>query len=280
MSAADDLDTLYGVPPEEFTALRKDLATAAKKRGDPEVAKLIAASRRPTMAAWVVNLLVRADATARPRLLELTDALRAAHATMDGSRIRELTAAQRKLVNELTRAAFKAAGIADPSGALRDDVTGTLQAAIADPDVASRLGRLEKAEQWSGFGDFGLSGEGVTPTRRTPAPKQPAAQAPSGPDLKAMRRRRAEAAAKVDVAQAAHSEAIDAVADRKSKVATARHRYEKLLETLSAAERAVEEADAELDAAQRELHDTANRLETVRAELVAADSELGALGDE
>ena len=147
MSAADDLDTLYGVPPEEFTALRKDLATAAKKRGDPEVAKLIAASRRPTMAAWVVNLLVRADATARPRLLELTDALRAAHATMDGSRIRELTAAQRKLVNELTRAAFKAAGIADPSGALRDDVTGTLQAAIADPDVASRLGWLEKAEQ-------------------------------------------------------------------------------------------------------------------------------------
>ena len=32
--ADDELDELYGVKPEEFTALRTELAAAAKKRGD------------------------------------------------------------------------------------------------------------------------------------------------------------------------------------------------------------------------------------------------------
>jgi hypothetical protein len=42
-----------------------------------------------------------------------------------------------------------------PSAALRDDVADTLQAAIADPNVTARLGRLTKAERWSGFAEFG-----------------------------------------------------------------------------------------------------------------------------
>ena len=46
---------------------------------------------------------------------------------------------------------------ADPSAAQRDDITGTLQAAIADPDVAARIGRLTKPERWSGFAEFGDS---------------------------------------------------------------------------------------------------------------------------
>ena len=46
-------------------ARRKELVAAAKKRGDADAAKVIGAARRPTTAAWVVNVLVRADATAR-----------------------------------------------------------------------------------------------------------------------------------------------------------------------------------------------------------------------
>jgi hypothetical protein len=72
-------------------------------------------------------------------------------------RIRELSAEQRTLIDELARAGFRAAEVTDPSAGLREDVTDTLQAAIADPDVAARLGRLAKAEQWSGFGQFGDS---------------------------------------------------------------------------------------------------------------------------
>jgi hypothetical protein len=279
MSADDDLEELYGLPPEEFTARRKELVAAARKRGDADGAKLIAAARRPTTAAWLVNRLVRVDPTARPRLSELTDGLRAAHASMDGSRIRELTAAQRKLVNELVRAAFKAAAMSEPTGALRDDVTGTLQAAIADPDVARRLGRLEKAEQWSGFGDFGSSADVVTSSRRaSAAPKAIPATAPNEPDDAARRsaalQRRDTASAELDAARAAHAEATEAVADRQGKVATARRRYEKLLETLSAAEHEVDAAAADLDAAEHFVTGLEARVEAATAELDAAEADV------
>ena len=152
MTAEHDIDQLYGARPEDFTALRTKLVAAAKKRGDADEAKVIAAARRPTTAAWVVNALVRSDDSARTRLADLGERLRAAHASMDGARIRELSAAQRKLIDELVRAGFAATELSDPSAALRDDVTGTLQAAIADPEVAARLGTLAKPERWSGFG--------------------------------------------------------------------------------------------------------------------------------
>ena len=49
---ADELDELYEVKPEEFTALRTKLAAAAKQRGDGDTAKQITAARKPTTAAW------------------------------------------------------------------------------------------------------------------------------------------------------------------------------------------------------------------------------------
>ncbi len=132
------MDQLFAGPPEAFTARRTELVAAAKKRGDEDTAKKIGAARRPTAAAWVVNVLVRSDGAARIRLSELGEELRAAHASMDGARIRELSSVQRKLIDELSRAGFAAAGVTQPSVAMRDDVVGTLQAAIADPEVAAR----------------------------------------------------------------------------------------------------------------------------------------------
>ena len=164
--ADDELDELYEVKPEEFTALRTKLAAAAKQRGDADTAKQISAARKPTTAAWVVNRLALRDQDTRTRLAGLGERLRDAHTAMDGDRIRALSAEQRRLVDDVARAAFEEAELADPSAALGDDVTGTLQAAVADPDVASRLGRLTKAERWSGFGEFGDTAMVFTPTRR------------------------------------------------------------------------------------------------------------------
>ena len=55
--ADDELDTLYWVPPDAFTAERTKLAKAAKQRGDAAAAKRISAARKPTTAAWIVNRL-------------------------------------------------------------------------------------------------------------------------------------------------------------------------------------------------------------------------------
>ena len=281
MTAEDDIDQLYGVRPEDFTALRTELAAAAKKRGDAEEAKQIAAARRPTTAAWVVNALVRSDDSARVRLAELSERLRAAHASMDGARIRELSAAQRKLIDELVRTGFAATGLTDPSAALRDDVTGTLQAAIAEPEIAAQLGRLAKAERWSGFGEFGAT-SAVVAARRSDAtgpktPKPVAAPGPSAAEVRAARKRQAAAAAAVQAAQAARADAVEAVGDQLAKVKSARRRYEKLLESLHAAESELNAADTEHGEAETAARLAADDLAAAQAELAAADAALAEL---
>lgn len=289
MTVDDDLNSLYGLRPEEFTARRNELAAAAKKRGDVLAAKVIAAAKRPTTAAWVVNLLVLTDATARSKLTSLHESLRAAHAAMDGQRIRELSTAQRLLVQGLARAGFAAAELPDPPAALRDDVTGTLQAAIADPEVTARLGRLSRAEEWSGFGDFGASSvvitrarsdSGSSPRATPPPPSLPSLPSPeeqSHEDAAAVeeaRRRRDATASELGGARAAHDGALATLKEHRHKVATARRRYEKVLETLAAAQHDLEAADAQLDLAQQSADELQNRLRTAEEAAVQAESQL------
>jgi hypothetical protein len=93
--ADDDLDELYRAKPDGFIALRTKLAAAAKRRGDNATAKQISASNKPTTAAWIVNRLALTHTEVKQRLADLGDRLRAAHAAMDGDRIRKLSAEQR-----------------------------------------------------------------------------------------------------------------------------------------------------------------------------------------
>jgi len=276
---ADELEELYGVRPEDFMALRTKLVAAAKKRGDAGAAKRIGAARRPTTAAWVVNALVHGDRHARDRLRDLGVRLRAAHGAMDGNKIRELSSEQRRLVDELARAGLAAAGLSAASAALRDDVVGTLQAAIADPDVADRLGTMSKAERWSGFGDFGsISEVGVAPNKRKAAPSKPAPEtAPTPDDVAARAELVTSARAEVEAAARAHSDATEQLRERSAKLAAARRRYEKLLESLSAAEHDVDEADADLIAADQSVRGAAERLDKAKVELAQAESALGAV---
>lgn len=280
--AEEGLDRLYGVDPAEFTELRKELVAEAKKRGDRDAARTIGAARRPTAAAWVVNALVRADDTASARLADIGQHLRAAHAAMDGAKIRELSGAQRKLVDELVRTGIAAASVPHPSAALRDDVVGTLQAAVADPDVAARLGRLEKAERWSGFGDFGaVTAVGPAPKSKARAKpkakvKSPPAppQAPDQREVEAARDRVESARRDVETAEQATATAGETLADRAAALATARRRYEKVLETLSAAERALGLADADHAEAEQESQAASAALEAASSALADAEEDL------
>ncbi len=263
---ADELDELYGVEPTEFTATRARLASAAKRRGDAEAAKRISAARRPTTAAWVVNLLVRKVPDARERMTGLGERLRAAHAAMDGTEIRVLSRQQRALVDELCRAAFEAAAVSDPSAALREDVTGTLQAAIADPDAATRLGRLVKAERWSGFGGFG-----DTTTIHT-AGRRPVRSAPAAPP--APPRRTNEERAALIAAEQADSRAHQELSERHAELAAARLRRDDARGRLEVAEAAVDAAQRAYDEAKEVNRAAAESVRLAKARLgrVEADS--------
>jgi hypothetical protein len=151
-------DQLYAAEPAEFTDRRSDLVAQARADGDQAAARAIGALRRPTRAAWVVNQLARADPDAVARLGRLGDELRAAESALDGNKLRELSQTRRELLGQLTRQALDEAGVTDPPDALQQEVTGTLSAALADPQVAAGVarGQLAKSVQPAGFG-FGLA---------------------------------------------------------------------------------------------------------------------------
>ena len=152
-SLRDAVTSLYSSDPGEFTERRKALVARAREGGDKALAKTIAGLRKPTRSAWVVNMLVRADRFAVSRMTALGDDLRDAERAMDGTRIRELSRRRRELMASLLQQAFSAAGLESPPAALRDEVTSTLTAALADPRVAEQLraGTLVRAVYREGF---------------------------------------------------------------------------------------------------------------------------------
>ena len=145
---------LYGSDPEEFTERRTALASQARAAGDRAAAKEIAGLRKPTRSAWMINQLVRADPGVADRLAGLGDELRAAAAALDGAKIRELSQERRKLVDTLIRRTLQQAGEQSPPAALREDLTATFGAALADPQVARDLadGTLVRAAHHADFG--------------------------------------------------------------------------------------------------------------------------------
>ena len=263
---ADELDQLYEAKPEEFTALRTELGAAAKKRGDAETAKAVSGARKPTTAAWVVNRIAIRDPDTRTRLAGLGERLKDAHSAMAGEKIRELTREQRRLVDDVARAAFEEAELSAPSAALRDDVTGTLQAAIADPDVAARLGRLTKAEQWSGFGEFGDTAMVFTPTRKPVSKKQPAPpKREEKSDQKSGERQEARAA--LAAAEHAKAEADAALTELQSDVATARLRRDDARRRLKDAEDALAAAEDAYDKGKQASRDAGAVVKEAKAAL-------------
>jgi hypothetical protein len=286
--AGDELDALYGVKPEEFTALRTELATAAKKRGDAATAKRISAARRPTTAAWVVNHLVHSNDDVKHSLTDLGERLRGAHAAMDGAAIRELSSEQRSLVDQLARAAFEGADVSNPSATLREDVTATLQAAIADPDVADRLGRLAKAEQWSGFGDLGTTTAVFSTARSakakseaTPQAQKPTREKPRGDERRSAREaeeaksalaaaEREEAKSALAAAERAKDDADNELSDRQTDLAVARLRRDEMRQRLEEAERSLGAADEAYGDAKKASREAAELVRSAKARLKQA----------
>ncbi|MGW0181428.1 hypothetical protein [Nocardia sp. NPDC003345] len=156
MSLGEVAAGLYGLAPGEFVAARTERARAATAAGDRELAAAIGALRKPTVAAWAVNALVRAVPDEVDALLGLGEQLRTAQRELSGDRLRLLTRQRRQVVDALTaRAGEVAAERGQPvSAAVLRQVGETLTAALADPGVAEgvRTATLAAAATYEGFG--------------------------------------------------------------------------------------------------------------------------------
>ena len=216
---------LYALAPEDFTAARDAAVEQARAGGDRALAGELAALRRPTAPAHLVNLLVRAEPELVGQLLELGGQLAQAQRAGSGPGLRELGTQRRALVAAVTARALDLAG-RDVTAAVRAEVEATLEAALADPAAADavRTGRLVRALSFAGFGGADLAGAVAGPTR-----------SPAGPDIGAVRaaeRAQQQAAGRLDDAvracERAQREEDDAV-DRLSEAADAETEAEQAL---------------------------------------------------
>ncbi|MFE7794796.1 hypothetical protein [Streptomyces sp. NPDC057460] len=143
------LDELYATPPSDFVAGREELAAGAKADGRVEDARLIHAARRPTLAAWAANLLLRSQPAESQRFLALGRALREAYRNLDADGLKELSDQRSSIVSALSRQAAALAREAGHrlSGPAQQEVASTLRAVLADQGAADRwaAGRLESA---------------------------------------------------------------------------------------------------------------------------------------
>jgi hypothetical protein len=109
--------------------------------------------------------------------------------------MRELSKERRRLIDGLVERAFDTTAQTDPSAALREEVTATLEAALADPDVAGQLeaGTLLRAVRWSGFGAGGPALTAVS--ARSTSPRTAAGKSSDRNALR-QRKKQGEAAAR------------------------------------------------------------------------------------
>lgn len=164
-------DELYALAPEEFTAARDERVRNARRAGDRALAARVAALRRPSLAAWAGNLLVREHADDVAALLGLGESLRRAHRELDGGQLRALGRQQRALVDALgQQAARLAADAGRPlAEATLDEVRGTLHAALADPGAARAWATGRLVRPLSGTVDFDQAVGGAVPGAGAPA---------------------------------------------------------------------------------------------------------------
>src|SRR5688500_13432912 len=124
-------DELYGLTLPEFTPTR-DTRAKELKGSDAQLAARVKALRKPSTAAWVVNLLVRQETDQVAQVLAVGTALREAQASLAGEELRALTRQRRQLTAAVTT---RARALAAENGqkvtsAVSDQVEATLTAAM------------------------------------------------------------------------------------------------------------------------------------------------------
>ncbi|MEU9573812.1 hypothetical protein AB0D62_28910 [Streptomyces massasporeus] len=239
-------DELYALRPEEFTAARASAMASARTAGDRELAERIRTLRKPSLAAWVSNLLVRSSPGEVEPLLRLGEGLRQAHQDLDGTQLRELSRRRHALVRALSLQARQLAKEAGhPIGeSVQREVENTLHAVLADPEAARAWAGGRLAKPLGAAVGFPATAEGARPQRPAPAP----APTPSRPGKKESEQQRRKLAQARDDATAAERE------------------LRELQDEADAAGQAVADAKQQVDGLQRRVEELTGELERVRGQ--------------
>lgn len=267
MGEAGDLERiaaeLYAGSPDEFIASRN---AHAKDVGDPALAAAVRALRKPSVAAWVVNLFARERSARLGQALQLASELREAQDDLDAATLSQLGRQRRALTGQL---AAEAVSLATARGGRVTDATleavrQTISAAFFDPGAAAAVasGRLVRDIEPTGSFDPGAVVAGGRPD--APVAPKPAA------DEVAARRARRDAERVLREAEQAHAGAERAARRAEDDLHAAEERVDELTERISELEKEIERTRQEATQARTDARAAAERRRQTGAETAAA----------
>lgn len=273
---ADDLlgvaEELYGLPLGDFTPARD--ARARELKGTP-LAAPVKALRKPSTAAWVVDLLVRFETDQVEQILGVGAALRQAQQGLDATQLRALTKQRRQLTAAVTsraRALAREHGLR-VTDAVAEQVEATLTAAMVDEGAAKavRSGLLVTTLSATGMGEVDAASAVALPDAL--GFEASAVEAPAPPPLHAVPDLEPDTRA-LDEAREALAEAESALADARAERDGANAEVERLRARSLQVQSEIEELQrrlAELEDAAQQVDDDLTEAEDARD---AADAEL------
>jgi hypothetical protein len=270
---------LYALPPEAFMAARAARVAALRKAGDRGSAAAVGRLAKPTLAASLVDRLVRERPETVHALLATAADLRRAQEELDAGRLKELAAERRQRVTDAVEAAGaigEAAGHA-PGAAVVEEIGATFTAAILDPASAGAVasGRLIRS-----LPADGLEGAAVEELVALPdappvlgAPVLGEARAEAG---RARARQSAPPSPEHEdrVAAAARRDAERAVADAERIRDRARRAERDAEDDVADAERRREEADGRATDLRTRIAELRRRLDAAEDDLTTAEREV------
>jgi peptidoglycan hydrolase CwlO-like protein len=272
-------EELYSLQPDEFTGTRNQWAKQTKADGDPELAKRVTELRKPSMAAWVVNMMMRHQGEQMSQVLELGASLRQAQEELDGDALRELTKQRRQLTTAVTTQGRELARELGHkvTETVADQVQGTLHAAMVDEDAAAavRSGLLVGAITATGVGAADVVDSVAVPSaigltarpRPMPAKKRAGLSVVPEPEPDEQHQHDEEQE-RAEAERRAAQEAVDrAVADADE----AQKKLRKAAKRVKKVEARTLQAQGELDEAKRRVAELEHELETLDDEAATAD---------
>jgi len=175
-----EIDRLFALPLDEFTASRNALARRLKQEGDKDAADQVAALEKPSVPAWVINQVARQEKASMRALLAAAAKLRKGQErALAGGGAGALRAAQteeREAIRDLTQ---RAGAILEQAGRpasrpVLDRIRKTLgAAALTEPSRSTlKAGRLTSEVEASGFDALA----GIKPAPAGAAPRDELAE--------------------------------------------------------------------------------------------------------
>lgn len=279
MELLEAADRLYGLTLPEFTPARDELAKSLK--GTPEAAR-VKALKKPSLAAWVVNLLVRREPEQVDQILSVGAALREAQAALSGDDLRALTRQRRQLTAAVTTSARRHALDRGQkvTAAVSDEVEATLTAAMIDEAAAAavRSGLLLKALATTGLEGLDVTayvavpGAGdFTPTPLgEPAPPEPP-ELHVVPDPDAAEKKRRAAQESLDAAETELTGAREALGGAEEEVESLRARSLQVQAEIDELRRKLGELESEQDEIDDELSEAHDAVTAARVDVATAE---------